>query len=552
MSVTEAVATGRLEVRVSPLAAPDLVRDYLAGSGTAAQYFASHPHDPAAYRRKTQEVADRLPRERRHAVAQAIRATSAGAAARLERILDGDGVFVTTGQQAVLFGGPLYTVHKALAAVCLARTLESVLERPVAPLFWVAADDHDWAEVNHTFVLTPQNELRRIELEDDQGAPADPMSVRALGPTVELALREMKALLPDTEFAGPLRDLLDRAYQPGRSMASAFEDLLASLFADFGLLIVNPADPAVKAHAAPILAKELEQAASHTEMLLRQAQSLVSSGYHAQVTISPDAANVLMHDDHGRDRLVREDGAWILRRSRRTLTHEELLARLEADPVAFSPNVLLRPVVESALLPTIAYVGGPAEVSYFAQIGCLFAAHGVEPPVVFPRFTVTLVESKVRKVLDKFGMQVDAFGRPFHEVAAQLARDEMPAEVRSSLETLRIALRSGYDRLSASAGQIDPTLVGWLEGLRNNALGQTDSAEKKITWHLKKKSEVEIEQLRKAAINLFPEGSPQERVLNPFPYLARYGPELLQQVMNALPLELGSSAPGWTSARGDG
>jgi uncharacterized protein YllA (UPF0747 family) len=239
----------------------------------------------------------------------------------------------------------------------------------------------------------------------------------------------------------------------------------------------------------------------------------------------------------------------VLRRTRRALSNAELFATLDARPEAFSPNVLLRPVIESALLPTIAYVGGPAEISYFAQIGCLFTAHDIAPPVVFPRFSVTIVESKVRKVLDKFGMEVSAFQRPFHEVATDLVRDEMPGDVTTALAQLRDELRGGYDRLANAAQAIDPTLRGWLDGMRNAGLGQVETAEKKIASHLKKKSEVELEQLRKAAANLYPDGSPQERVLNALPFLARYGTELLVELLAALEPGIGRSFEGWTGVQ---
>jgi bacillithiol biosynthesis cysteine-adding enzyme BshC len=332
-------------------------------------------------------------------------------------------------------------------------------------------------------------------------------------------------------------------------MAAAFEELLASLFSSLDLLIVDPSDARVRAAAAPLLRRELERSEAHATLLARQSERLVDLGFHAQVTISPDAANVFLHDENGRERLVREDGTWLLRRTRRRITDEALGAAFEQGTDAFSPNVLLRPVVESALFPTVAYVAGPAELSYFAQIGCLFEAHGIMPPVVFPRFSVTLIETKVRKVLDKFGMSPEDFTRPFHEVASQLVRDEMPMDVRQSLEVLRGGAQENWDRLAEAAQAIDPTLRGWLEGLRNSALSQTDAAEKKIASHLKKKNEVELEQVRKASVNLYPEGSPQERILNPLPFLARYGTELLLELLAALEPPIHSPAAGWTGLR---
>src|SRR5690606_4858248 len=221
-------------------------------------------------------------------------------------------------------------------------------------------------------------------------------------------------------------DLVRSAYQPDRPMADAFEALVAGLFARFDLLIVDPAHPEVKRAAAPILAHELKHAAAHAVLLAQQSDRLRAAGYEPQVPVSDDATNVFLHDEQGRERLVHEDGRWILRRTKRELTEDELHALLEESPGHFSPNVLLRPVVESAVFPTICYVGGPSEVAYFAQIGCLFLAHGIQPPVVLPRFGVTIIENKVRKVLERFGMDASEFRRPFHEIATQYVREEMP------------------------------------------------------------------------------------------------------------------------------
>jgi uncharacterized protein YllA (UPF0747 family) len=249
---------------------------------------------------------------------------------------------------------------------------------------------------------------------------------------------------------------------------------------------------------------------------------------------------------------VREDGHWMLRRTHRHITDEELHAWLESTPGRFSPNVLLRPVVESSILPTLAYVGGPAEVSYFAQIGCLFEAHGVEAPLVFPRFSVTLVEGKVRRVLDKFGLEVDDLHRPFHELAAHVLARDLPVEVTASADALRAAIQAGYERLSAAATAIDPTLEGWLDGVRNSALSGADNASRKITAHHRKRHETELEQLRKAANNLYPGGAPQERVLNVLPYLSRYGIPLLLEVLEAMHFEWSAGQPAWTGVQCNG
>jgi uncharacterized protein YllA (UPF0747 family) len=269
--------------------------------------------------------------------------------------------------------------------------------------------------------------------------------------------------------------------------------------------------------------------------------------------VADDAANVFLHDPEGRERVVPENGDWILRRSKRKIADGELFALLDSEPTAFSPNVFLRPVVESAVLPTVAYVGGPAEIAYFAQIGCLFHAHGIEPPIAVPRFSVTVIEGKVRKILDRFGLTTHDFRKPFHELSTRIIREGLPEEVTRPLAALEKAVEEEYDRLSRGAEKIDATLAGWLNSQRNAILGQLQAAEKKITSHRKKRSEIEMEQLRKAASNLQPEGIAQERVLNALPLVARYGAGILADMAEAMRYPLPGRAPeGWDGVRCDG
>jgi bacillithiol biosynthesis cysteine-adding enzyme BshC len=375
------------------------------------------------------------------------------------------------------------------------------------------------------------------------------MADRTLGPEVIATVDAFAASMPKSEFAGPLVDLVRQVYRPDATMAGAFEELLAGLFNSFELVLVNGAHPSLKNAARTVFRHEVEHSAEHGALLARRAKALQDLGYHAQVPISSDAANIFFHGDEGRERLVREDGTWILRRTKRRFDDAELQKLLLTTPERFSPNVLLRPVVESKLFPTIAYVGGPAEISYFAEIGCLFRAHDVEPPVVFPRINVTLVEARVRKVLDKFSLSSTDFHRPFHEVVAGVLRDGMPEDVTSALDTLRTAVQTGYDRLQEAAVRIDPTLGGWIEGVRNGALGNVDGAAKKIASHFRKRHETEVEQLRKAWVHLYPDGELQERVLSPMPYVARYGTTLLDDILGAMRVQLTVPNPGWTGVR---
>lgn len=534
-----------VEIRPAVLGSSALVRDYLRGAGGLAPFYAGSPFDPAAYRRKADAVHARLPTAERRRVMPALHPTSAAASARLERVLDGEGLAVTTGQQTGLFGGPLYTLHKVLTAVRLASQLERVLEQPVVPLFWIASDDHDWVEVDHTLVVDTQNDVLRIRVEQPAELPPVPMSARYPGAAFGPALDALAAALPETVFAGPLLAALRDAYRPDVTMAAAFEALFAHILRELDVVLVDPSDPALKAASRPLVLREIERTSPHAELLRRQTERLQQAGYHGQVSIAPDAANVFAHDPAGRDRLVRTGDRWSLRRTRRSLSDAELQSWIEREPGSFSPNVLFRPVVESALLPTVAYVGGPGEIAYFGQIGCLFLAHGIEPPVVVPRASLVIIESKVRKILDRFDMEPAEFQRPLHEVVTERMRAALPATVTGPLAELERSIQAGYDRLMKGAVSIDPTLEGWVRAVSNRALSQVHDAEKKVTRHLKKRSEIEVRQLGRAAANLAPGGTAQDRALNAVPYLARYGPGLVHDLLEAIPIELDRPLPEW-------
>jgi bacillithiol biosynthesis cysteine-adding enzyme BshC len=534
-----------LRVQVEPLSGPALVRDYYSGASALAPFFPGFPWDPQAWKRVAADVREYFDGGRLRAMAGAVQAGNDAARAKLERIVAGEGFFVQTGQQAGLFGGPLYTIHKILTTIRLAQRLEEQMGVPVAPLFWIAADDHDFAEVNHAYLLTADHQLHKLELRDEQSAPAS-MQKRVLGHAVEALVAELAQTLPATEAAHELTALLQRAYRADQTVASAFGQLIAFLFDRFGLLITASADPTVKRLAVPLMRYELAHAEAHEDAVNNQTQRLVSRGYHEQVPVRSDAANVSYEDEHGRDRLLRLGNDWELSRSKLRFSAEEIAGLLEREPLRFSANVLLRPVVASAVFPTLAYVGGPAEISYFAQIGCLFAAHGVPMPLVVPRAGVEIIEFKVQKVLDKFGLQSADVRVPFDRLVTRVVRQHVPPQITDTFTTLRDQLTAGYAKLVEAAVEIDPTLQGPLESARNAGHKTLADMDKKIVRHLKRRNAVELEQLRRAAANLFPLGQPQERVVGVATYYARYGPAILDAIAEEIDFAFDRPASEWT------
>jgi bacillithiol synthase len=514
-----------------------LVQDYLAGAETLAPFYGGHPGSIAAYRRKADEVDARLDPATRMRVAGAIRPLG-DAADRLNRILGGDGFFVTTGQQPALFGGPLYTLYKVLGAIRLAAVLEGELGRPVLALFWVGADDHDWDEANNASLLDADHYAHRLTVRGRHDAPPLPLSERVWGPDIERVVREFEACLPPSEFGDDVVSHVRQAYTPSMTVAASFTATMELLLHDRRVAIVSSAHPSVRQAAAPVLLREAEGMESHYVALHRQTARLDAAGYTPQVALAEEASNIMFHGPDGRDRLVKEAAGWRTRREKRGIGQDELLARIAAEPRHFSPNVLLRPVVESALFPTIAYVAGPGELSYFAQTACLFRQHGILQPVVVARPSVTLVEARIRRVLGKLSLEPAAVRRPFQELVTEVVRRDIPPAAYAALERIRRTLHDAYGELMDITHDIDPTLRGPLTAARNWSTVRANDAEKRIVRHMKRRNAILVEQVRKVAAALYPEGAPQERVLSPLPLVARYGPGLVAGVEAALDMTL--------------
>ncbi len=542
-----AIAGGdaNLEIHLRSLGESRLVRDYLAGAEALRPFYNGSPWSLESYRRKCREVDRRFDAGARDAMARAITPSSERAAAKLARVVEEGGFLVTTGQQAGLFSGPLYTTYKILSTIQLAAALERALDRPVAPLFWAGTEDHDWAEVDHTYVLDTSNELCRIDVVQPPDAPPVSMAHRRLGPEIDAARAALERALPPTDFTPALLDAVASAYSQGTTMGAAFRDLLREWFAPFDLLLTDAAHPQVKALSAGLLRREVEHAAQAEAAVARQTARLEAAGYDAQVTVVSGAANILFEDEHGRDRIAREGEGWIARGGAVRWSDRELMAALEAAPERFSPNVLLRPVVESAVFPTLAYVAGPAELTYFAQLGGIFAGHHVEMPIVFPRHAAAVVEPKVRKVLHKFDLDIADLEPPLHEIASRFARDELPRDVADGLAALRRSIQEGYGALETAARQVDPTLEGPARSARASSFKELDHFEKKVLRQLKERNRISLRQIEKARANLFPDGRPQERVLNPAHFLARFGSDFLRMLADRFQVDPPGEAPDW-------
>lgn len=424
-----------------------------------------------------------------------------------DRLAAGAVLAVTTGQQPGLFTGPLYTIHKALSAIVVARRLEAERGVPVVPVFWLAGDDHDFAEANHAWVLGKDGEPVRIVLrERAHEAPQLPLFREPCGPDAAAALDALTAALPDSEFKSEVLTWLQQAYRPDTNLADAAAHALNALLASRGLAVFRAHDRAAKRAATPALLRGLTE------------------------TLDDGLSPVLVEGRLGRDRLKQEGAEFVTRRSGERFSRAQLEQIARDTPELLSPNVLLRPVIEAELFPTVAYLGGPGEMEYLPESAPLFQRLGVTPQAPIRRWSGLIIESRVERVLQKHGLAPEDFNEPPGALESRLARADLPPDLASALEELRENVEERFARISGEVQRLDPTLERTVESARNAALAGTNEIEKKLVASLKRSQGTLTGQLARARAALAPSGKPQERVLTPASFMARYGTSLLTEI----------------------
>jgi bacillithiol synthase len=453
----------------------------------------------------------------------------------LARLREPGAIAVTTGQQPGLFTGPLYTVYKALSTAALARVLERQWQRPVVPVFWVAGDDHDFAEASQASWIAGDGALRTGSLPPrPPDAPLTPMYRQLLNPAIEGVLERLAADIAPAEFRDWTLEWLRRHYQPDITVAHAFAGALAELIAPAGVVCLDSTHPVVKRAAARHLVRALGLARELDRDLQQRAEELQLAGVDPGVSVGDGATLVMLEGEQGRDRLVLADGRFVTRRGREELGLDDLQRLAAAEPERLSPNVLLRPVIESALLPTVAYMAGPGELAYLGLASPVYQRMRIPRQLALPRWSGLLIDPRVDRVMQKFSLDVSDLLEAPGTLESRLIRSQLPDEAVRSLAALRSAIEAGYESLGNSATEIDPTLARPVQGAKHQALVGLQETEKKLVQHLKRRQEIELSQIAKARALVMPDNKPQERVLTIAPFLARYGPSLISDLSEAI------------------
>jgi bacillithiol biosynthesis cysteine-adding enzyme BshC len=442
-----------------------------------------------------------------------------------------DVLVVTSGQQPALFTGPLYTVYKALSAAALAADLERAWGRPVVPVFWIAGDDHDWAEARTAHWLGSDGSVVSAALrERGVGDPMAPLARERLGPEVLAALTELEATLPASGSRDETVAWLRRHFTPEQTVAAAAGGALAELLAPHGIACFDSTARAVKEAARPLLLQALRESRELEADLTAENAALAQSQWDSGIRDAEGATLLMLDGDGGRDRLVRDGEGFITRRSRLGLSLRDVERIAAAEPERLSANVLLRPAVESALLPTVAYCGGPAELRYLRLAARVFERLGVHRTAPVPRWSGIVVDAFVDRALEKFGLPLAALADPAVDVQARAARETLPAATRHTLDALQADLVRAYGSLRRDGRAIDPTLERALEGMLRRSIELAERAEAKLVRGVRRRHDVELRQLTRARTAILPGGKPQERVVTVASVLAPHGRAVLDAV----------------------
>jgi len=452
------------------------------------------------------------------------------------QLANADTVAVVTGQQAGAFGGPLFSLLKALTALRLARRTAAEQRVPAVAIFWVDAEDHDWAEVRSCTVLDAEFQPRTVTLPDVEGAGELPVGSLMLDSGVEHALQELADALPPTEFTADVVAALKTAWRPGVGMARAFATWIEGLLGRHGLVVFEANDPTAKPLVADVFARELASPGRTSSLAADAGAKFSAIGHTPQVVPQPDSVP-LFRLDGGRRPIRRQGDQYLVDDG--VYPPDRLSAEASTNPAAFSPNVLLRPLVQDTLFPTICYVAGPSELAYLGQLRGVYETFHLPMPLIFPRVTATLLDSGAARFLAKYSVPLEDLQPQDESALNRLLQSQLPAAVEQSMREAESQLQQSMARVAAALPALDPTLAGAANTTLGKMQHELQALRNKIIHAAKRRDETLRRQFTRAQAQAFPLGHPQERTLGVVYFLTRYGPGLVDRLLEDLPLTVG-------------
>ena len=518
-----------------------LAIDYSFDYSRLADFYAGDPSEPAAWAAAIRAATER--RVNRQAIADILSAQQdrrdapAEARAAARTLADPRAVAIVTGQQAGLFGGPLYTLLKAITAIRLAERMRREHDVPVVPVFWIDAEDHDWKEIASATVLNGDDAPATVTAEAPEGAGERPAAALGYTDDISRAVRELGAALPPTEFTSALLETLGADYASGRSVPEAFGRWLERTLGAFGLVVFDSSDPAAKPLVADLFRAELEHPGRSSALAAQAGAELTARGYHSQVEPAEGSVCLFLLEATRHPIKTTADG---FSAGDQAFSRAALVERATSNPEAFSPNVLLRPLVQDTLFPTICYVAGPNELAYLGQLKQVYAQAGIPMPLIQPRATATVVDAAALRFLSRYQLAFEQLAARDESALNELLRAQLPPSVERAVQDADAEIAARLDAVIRAVPAIDPTL----EGAARSTLGKITHDMKALRGKIVQAAKRRDETLRRQFVHVqtlaFPGGTPQERTIGFVAFLNKYGPAFVERLTAELPIDGGT------------
>ncbi|MBL8212803.1 MAG: bacillithiol biosynthesis cysteine-adding enzyme BshC [Bryobacterales bacterium] len=497
-----------------------LFADLLYHFDRVSEFYPNAPFDPHAFRNAAAAID--YPDERRARLVALLREQN-GESETLQLLAKSGTNVVVTGQQVGLFSGPAYTLYKALTAVRLARTLTEA-GSPTVPIFWLATEDHDLDEVSTCWSFTPTHEPVHLRVDHPRGSDLPVGGIPIEAPPVEALAQSLRGF----PFGDEVTELVREAYIPGRSYGEAFAHLLRKLTAPYGLLFFDPMNSGARALAGEFLVKAVDAAPDLTRLLLERNRRLNDGGYHAQVHIEAHTSLFFLIDNGHRLALRQRNGEYAAKDRR--FSPQELKDRA----ASLSPNAALRPVVQDYMMPTVAYIGGPAELAYLAQSAVIYKELLGRMPVSVPRNAFSLIDERSRKLLDRYSLDLDAFfggEEPLRErMAATLTPPDVQAHFRQVSAATQVHLESLIARLQAFDGSLSAAMRKSAAKIEYQ-LGKMQKKAAREALRRDTRAQADAAYLFNG---IYPHKHLQERFYTILPFLARHGLDLTERLYDSV------------------
>lgn len=449
-----------------------------------------------------------------------------------------DSLAIVGGQQAGLLTGPMLVIYKAVTIIQAAKRESERLRRPVLPVFWIAGEDHDFAEVNHAYFLAKNNDIETVKVEHpfmQDGEQWKRPSVSHLPidqAQWEGVIEQLDDLLIDTEFKRHIMALVRDTTEQSQTLSQCFARLMARLFGEHGLILLDSADERLRQLEVPMFEKLIEQSATINEALMQGAAELTSLGYEATAEVRAEQANLFVDIDGLRTLLFEAEDGYVNRRGDYKVTKAKLLELVAAEPAKLSNNVFTRPLMQEFLFPVLQTVLGPGEIAYWALLRKAFHSMDMRMPIIAPRLEFTIVERSIQKHMNTYGLSFEDVVYSFaaKKEAWLKAQDELGLEAQ--FERVKEAFAQLYDPLLEQLSRINKGIEQLGETNKLKIIEQINFLQTRSFAAFAQQHEAALRQLERIEQTLIPLGKKQERVYNIFAYLNKYGVELIDELVH--------------------